>query len=56
MSLNEIDKIDFFRSFTTSEKLKLIDELQFVSFEDGEYIFHQGHDGENFYIIKEGAI
>ena len=56
VSFEYLDKVELFKSLETEEKLRLIDGLQMVEFEAGEYIFHEGEQGEHFYIIEKGKI
>ena len=56
VNLQYLDKVKLFRGLDQSDKLKLIDGLKVVSIAAGEYVFHEGDDGKNFYIIEEGYI
>ena len=38
------------------EKLWLINTMKVIEYKAGEYIFHQGDEGDKFYIIMKGNI
>ena len=49
-SIKLFDQIDKF------QKLKLIDGLKSVEMKQSEFIFHQGDEGHEFYIIEQGEV
>ena len=51
-----MDKVELFKTLSTDEKLRLIDGLKKVEYQEGEYIFHEGDTSEHFYIIEKGEI
>ena len=38
------------------QKMKLIDGLQEIDMVYGEFVFHQGDEGHEFYIIEKGMV
>ena len=56
ISLEYLDSCALFKELERYEKLKLIDGLKIVNFCAGDYIFHQGDKGENFFIIETGQV
>ena len=51
-----LDKIKLFDSLDKLQKLRLVDGLQALSFEQGEFIFKEGDEGEEFFIIESGEV
>jgi len=56
ISLEYLDKVELFKVLDQNEKLKLIDGLKVVYFEAGEFVFHEGDNGDNFFIVEEGRV
>lgn len=56
ISLEYLNKVELFAGLEQYEKLKLIDGLRMINLNAGEYVFHQGEQGEDFYIIEEGEV
>lgn len=47
---------DFFSALTGGEIEKLVQSIELVSFEPGEYIFKQGSRGDALFIVYEGEV
>jgi CRP-like cAMP-binding protein len=45
-----------FSGLETYDKLKLIDGLKLESFTKNQFIFNEGDDGDEFYIIESGEL
>ena len=56
ISLEYLDKVQFYKNLETYQKFKLIDGLKQVTYADKEFIFHKGEKGELFYIIEVGQV
>lgn len=56
ISLEYLNKVELFKNLEQYEKLKLIDGLKVITVNEGEFIFHEGDQGDHFYIIEEGSI
>ena len=56
ISLEYLDKVQFYKNLETYQKFKLIDGLKQVTYTDKEFIFHEGDKGELFYIIEVGQV
>jgi len=50
-----IEKISLLESLNEKERLKVVDALKVVEFQDGEVIIQQGEAGDHFYIIEDGT-
>ena len=48
--------VPLLKPLTNSQITKIASAMKEASFESGEYIIHQGDIGEEFYLIKEGAV
>ena len=51
-----LESIDLFNNLDRYEKLKLINMLSIRVFQKGEYVFKEGDEGDNFYMIEEGQV
>lgn len=49
-----LDRVGLFKHVEINDKLKLIDGLVTPSFKQGDFIFHEGDVGAEFYIIEQG--
>ncbi len=49
-----LDKVSLLRYVEINDKLKLIDGLETPSFKKGDFIFHEGDVGNEFFIIEQG--
>ena len=47
-------QMDLFKGLSKEELGKIVDAVKERHFKDGEYIFHQGDHGEDFFIISSG--
>lgn len=56
ISLEFLNKVNLFDKLEQYEKIKLIEGLTTQTYQKGEYIFHKGDQGDNFYIIEEGEV
>ena len=56
ISFEYLDKVEMFKALETYEKIKLIDGLKVVSYNNQEFVFHQGDVGNHFYIIEKGQM
>ena len=54
INLNYLNQVDLFKSLEIHEKMKLIDGLSILQLKKGEFVFHQGDVGEEFFIIEQG--
>ena len=54
ISLENLDKVQFYKNLESYQKLHLIDGLKQVTYKDKEFIFNEGDKGELFYIVEEG--
>ena len=48
--------MDLFKGLSKEELGKIVDAVKEQNFKDGEYIFHQGDDGQDFFIISSGSV
>ena len=54
--LAALRRVDIF-SLLTDEQLELLRDTMVASpFEEGDYVFEQGDEGDSFYVIVEGSI
>jgi CRP-like cAMP-binding protein len=51
-----LDHVDLFSNLDKYDKLKLINMLSTKIFNKGDYIFREGDDGDNFYMIEDGEV
>lgn len=51
-----LDKISLFNSLEKSQKLKLLDGLQTHYIKNNDYVFKQGAEGQDFFIIEQGEV
>jgi CRP-like cAMP-binding protein len=51
-----LDKIKLFDALDKFQKLKLVDGLQQITLNKGEFILREGEDGEEFYVIESGEV
>lgn len=51
-----MDKIKLFDSLDKFQKLKLVDGLQQITLNKGEFVLREGEDGEEFYVIEGGEV
>lgn len=51
-----LESIKLFNNLDKFQKLKLVDGLQQVDFNAGEYVIKEGDQGKEFYIIEEGEL
>lgn len=56
IKLSFLEKIEMFSHLDKYEKLKLVDGLNSKTLNQGEFVFCEGDEGENFYIIEEGEV
>ncbi len=54
INLSYLDQVNLFKGLETYEKLKLIDGLEIQSFSEGKFVFHEGDNGDEFFIIEQG--
>jgi len=54
--LNVLHDIDVFKPFPEDAKAVLCQRIRSSSFRKGEYIVHQGDEGDSLFIIIEGAV
>ena len=54
ISLENLDKVQFYKNLEINQKFHLIDGLKQVTYNDKEFIFHEGDKGELFYIVEVG--
>lgn len=47
-----LDQVSLFKGLETYEKLKLIDGLKISCFAKGDFVFHEGETGNQFFIIE----
>lgn len=52
INLTYLDKVSLFNGLETYEKLKLIDGLQTRNLVKGQFVFHEGETGNEFFIIE----
>ena len=48
--------MDLFKGLSKEELGKIVDAVKEQEFKDGEYMFHQGDAGEDFFIISKGSV
>ena len=51
-----MDQIKLFDSLDKFQKLKLVDGLQQITLNKGEFVLKEGEDGEEFYVIENGDV
>ena len=51
-----MDKIKLFDALDKFQKLKLVDGLQQITLNKGEFVLKEGEDGEEFYVIESGEV
>lgn len=56
ISLDFLNQVELFNELEQYEKVKLIDGLETLTRQKGEFIFHEGDRGDHFYIIEEGQV
>ncbi|CDW84420.1 camp-dependent protein kinase regulatory [Stylonychia lemnae] len=56
IELQFIDSINVFKDIDRFNKMTLIDALEPKKFSQGDTIFQQGSEGDNFYILEEGEV
>ena len=56
MSVNLLARIPFFTSLPPSELDRLMKELDVVSLNSGDILFHEGDPGEHLYVVVEGEL
>jgi len=49
-------QIDLFKSLSKEELAKIVDAVKQREYKDGEYMFRQGDEGEDFFIIAKGNV
>lgn len=54
--ISVLRRVNIFRAFSQEKLEGLIGYLKVVEFQAEEVIFHQGDDGESFFIVKEGQV
>ena len=52
INLNYLNQVELFKTLEPYEKLKLIDGLKIKNFKLNDFVFHEGEQGEEFYIIE----
>lgn len=56
INLEYLDKVELFKGLEQYEKLKLLDGLKVEKVDKGQFVFHQGDRGDNFFIVEEGQV
>lgn len=51
-----LERIDLFNKMDKYDKLKLSEMMNSKVMSKGEYVFLEGDDGDNFYMIAEGEV
>lgn len=51
-----LERVDLFNKMDKYDKLKLLEMMNTKVFLRGDYIFREGDDGDNFYMIVEGEV
>lgn len=54
INLNYLNQVNLFKKLEIHEKMKLIDGLEVLQVKKGEFVFHEGEIGNQFFIIEEG--
>jgi potassium-dependent mechanosensitive channel len=49
-------KLAFFERFTKSTRINIYKLAHYERFLQGQYVFHQGDQGDNLYIILKGSV
>lgn len=56
ISLEFLNGVELLHELEQYEKIKLIDGLETMTRQKGDFIFHEGDRGDHFYIIEEGQV
>lgn len=54
INLNYLNQVNLFRNLEVAEKMRLIDGLGTQEYQKGDFVFHEGDVGEEFFIIEQG--
>ncbi len=54
--LQSLSKVDYFRSLPAEEVLRLIPDVETMTFDEGQIIFNEGDEGDGLYVVAEGVI
>ena len=49
-------KIPLFRDLPKLELYQLVNELPIETFEEGQYVFHEGEPGNSLYVVVKGEL
>lgn len=49
-------QVDILQTLNDYERLKIADALQTVTYSDGEFVVHEGGQGDKFYIVVDGEL
>jgi len=52
INLNYLNQVNLFRNLEVAEKMRLIDGLGTQEYQKGDFVFHEGDVGEEFFIIE----
>jgi len=55
-AVSVLRRVSIFRAFSQERLLQLYSLLRVVSYQAEEFIFHQGDEGDSFYIVKSGQV